>query len=234
MDPHDLTPLGLDDDATRIVGAYLAELESHLPIGRRTRREVLAEIADGLACAVSDRVRDGQTPLRAAHAAVAEFGPASTVAAAFGAQLGPVVSHRLGLGLVLTGPLIGLTWVAATTSNGPDLQSRIASLLSAVPLLPLVLAVTVTAAVIAVTGAGWPARHLVATPARVVTNAARVAAVGCIAGDLILLSNAILGGAWPLHTPAVLVALAAGSSLTRLTLAALAAHRIARLRAVAN
>jgi hypothetical protein len=233
MEPRNLAEVGLAPAAVDIVGGYLVELASHLPAGRRARKEILAEVADGLTCAVENHLRAGRSGEAAARAAVAEFGDPRTVAAAFIRQLGPVVAHRLGAGLVLTGPLVGLTWVAAYATAGLDWWSQIVNVLSAMPQYPLILAVTVPAAMVAITGSGWAARHLVVPP-RVVTGAAIVAAIGCVAGDLSLLSAAILSRNLIAAGPASPIVLAIAASLVRLSAAVWAGRRIARLRAAVN
>jgi hypothetical protein len=217
-----LNAVGLDPAAAEVIGGYLTELEYRLPGGRRYRARILAEIADGLACAVLDRTDAGAESGVAARAAAAEFGDPRQLAAAFARQLGPVTAHRVGLALVATGPLVGMTWLAAY-ANG------VAGLLSAMPQLVLILAVTVPAAITAAAGAGWAARHL-ALPARVVTGAALTAVIGCVAGDVSLLLTVILG-----HRPSALahgglLALAAVASGIRLIGAGWAGRRVSRLR----
>jgi hypothetical protein len=59
--------LGLDPADARIVGDYLAAVGSRLPIGRRTREEILTELAHGLACAVAEEIERGLAPGPAAH-----------------------------------------------------------------------------------------------------------------------------------------------------------------------
>jgi hypothetical protein len=229
MEPRDLAGLGSAPAADRIIGGWLAELDARLPAGRRARREILLEIADGLTCAIEENTERGQSAETAARAAVAELGDPRTVAAAFARQLGATAAQRLGAGLVLTGPLVGLAWVVAYATAGLNWSSQIATVLSAMPQYPPILAVTIPAAMIASTGAGWPARHL-AVPPRVVTAAALVAAIGCVAGDLSLLSAAILSRHL-IPAPGSLAVVAVAASLIRLTAAGWAGRRIARLRA---
>jgi hypothetical protein len=62
MDSRQLSALGLDPDAAAVVEAYLAELDSRLPASRRVRGAIVAEIADGLACAVADQIEAGIAP----------------------------------------------------------------------------------------------------------------------------------------------------------------------------
>jgi hypothetical protein len=148
-------------------------------------------------------------------------------------QLGPAAAHRLGVGLVLTGPVVGLTWVAAYAGNAADWQSQIVNVLSAMPQYPLILAITVPAALIAATGAGWPGRYLT-VPSRVVTGAALVAAFGCVAGDVSLLSAALLSHHLNAAGPVAVIAAAIAVSVVRLSAAGWAGRRIARLRAGVN
>jgi hypothetical protein len=233
MEPRNLADAGLTPAAIDIVSRYLAELESHLPAGRRVRKEILVEIADGLTCAIEEHLRAGQSAEAAARAAMAEFGDSRMVAVAFSRQLAATAAHRLGAGLVLTGPLVGLTWVAAFATAGLNWSSQIVNVLSAMPQYPLILAVTVPAAIVAITGSGWAARHLVVPP-RVVAGAAIVAAIGCVAGDLSLLSTAVLGRNLIAAGPASLIALAIAASVIRLSAAGWAGRRIGRLRAGVN
>jgi hypothetical protein len=229
VDFRGLNALGLDPAAADVIGGYLAELECRLPGGRRYRARILAEIADGLACAVLDRTDAGAAPAATAREVVAEFGAPGRLAAAFARQLGPVTAHRVGLGLVATGPLVGLAWLAAYANGAVGLPARVAGLLGAMPQLVVILAVTVPAAITATAGVGWAARHL-ALPAGVVTGAALMAVIGCVTGDLSLLLSVILGrgqGGGPL-------VVAAAASVTRLIGAGWAGRRVARLRVAAH
>lgn len=232
MEPRHLTGLGLPPIGPDIAREWLVELDTQLPpLRRRRRREILLELADGLACGIEERTRRGQPVEAAARAAVAELGDPRIVAAAFARQRGATATHRLGLGLILTGPFVGLTWVVAYANAGLPWPSQIAHVLSTMPQYPPILAVTVAAAFIAITAAGWPARYLVVPP-RVVSSAAMVAVIGCMAGDLSLVSVALLGGGGGSGPGVLAVAIAA--SIARLTTAGWAGWRIARLRTVGN
>ena len=233
--------LGLDPADARIVGDYLAAVGLRLPIARRTREEILTELADGLACAVAEEIERGLAPGPAAHAAVRQFGEPAVLAAGFARQLAPAAAHRVGLGLVTTGPLVGLIWVGAASigevgaasSGEPDWPSRIGAVLSALPLYPLILAITVPAAMIAITGSGWSARRFPVFR-RLVTGSAFVAVLGCIAGDVSLLSGAIFGGAAWAAAPPGLTLVAVAVSLMRLSVAGFAGSRVVRLRTAGN
>jgi hypothetical protein len=233
VDSRHLTTSGVDPAVADVIGGYLAVLESRLPAGRRYRARTLAEIADGLACAVLELTDAGAAPAVAVRRAVAEFGDPRVLAEGFARQCGAVAAHRLGLGLVATGPLVGLTWVAAYANGGVGPRTQIAALLSAVPQLALILAVTVPAAIVAATGSGWVAR-VVRVPARVATGAALAAAIGCAAGDLSLLLTTLLDHRLSPAGPAGLLVVAVAASAVRLSAAGSAGRRVARLRAAAH
>jgi hypothetical protein len=226
MDPRDLNTAGIDPAAAVVIGGYLTTLESGLPIGRRQRARILAEVADGLISTMLANADAGSTPEDAAREAVTEFGDPRLLATEFARQLGPVCAHWIGVGLVATGPLVGLTWLAASAA-------QLTSLLSALPPLALILSLTIPAAIVAITGAGWAARRL-SVPGRAVTAAAIVASIGCMAGDLSLLLATIAGHGPAAAGPAHMTAVAVAASTLRLSAAAWASRRVARLRAAAH
>jgi hypothetical protein len=221
--------LDLDPAAAAIVGRYLAVLDSRISASRRAREQIVAEIADGLACAVAHEMERGVPADVAAQAAVAEYGDPAALAAAFARQLVPVAAHRIGIGLVSTGPLVGAAWVAAYASTGRDWPAQISAILSRAPAYPLVLFITVPAALVAITATGRAARRL-AIPTSVTTGAAMTATLGCILGDLSLLGLALGRTSASIG----LTMLAMGASLVRLTATGVAGHRLARLRAAGN
>lgn len=227
MDTGLLNALGLDPDAVPIVEAYLTELDVRLPAGRRTRGAIVAEIADGLACAVADEIDAGSAAQVAAGAAVRRCGDPATVAAAFAARMAPAAAHGVGVGLLVSGPVIGFLWLSAYTS-GSSLGARLGELFTALPTFPLILAVTVPAAMIAATGTGTAARYL-DLPGSVATSAAVIAAVGCVTGDVSLLTFAATG-----HGAVPLLAVAVVASAVRLTAACWSGRRVVQLRAVGN
>jgi hypothetical protein len=220
VEPHELTVPGLHASAAPIIAAYLAELDRLLPAGRRARRAILAEIADGLACEVSDRMGRHEPAPAAARAAVSACGDPRAVAAAFTDQLVLAMAHRTGRALLLTGPVVGLAWITAYAHDTGGWH--VGSVLAAVPFLAAILVVAVPSAVVATTGAGWPARH-VRFPARWLSGAVLIATIGCVAVDTLLLSAAVSGRAG--LGPITMVA--AVASAVRLTAAAWAARRVA-------
>jgi hypothetical protein len=106
------TPGGWDAGAARLVAAYLDRLGAGLVGGRRAREATVAEIADGLIEAVEAHTRRGLAPVAAARRAVAEFGDPAELAAQLMAEQAGTTARRVGLGLVITGPMVGSVWVA--------------------------------------------------------------------------------------------------------------------------
>ena len=119
-----LTFAQLDPAARRVLEGYLAELAAGLAGPRPVRAAIVAEVGDGLTEATAAHQRRGLAPAAAAGAAVAEFGDAQLIAAGFGPELAAETGRRVGLGLLATGPLVGLAWLgtalaSSATAGGP-------------------------------------------------------------------------------------------------------------------
>jgi hypothetical protein len=220
-----LTLASVDPAAGRVLEGYLAELAAALAGPRPARAEIVAEVADGLAEATAAHQRSGMPPAAAAGAAAASFGDARLVAAGFAAELAARTGRRVGLGLLATGPLVGLSWLGTALASAPAVGPTLPAGLAIVPrLFVVVLAVTVPAAVVSVLAAGRLTRWL-PTAAGLAPSAAGLAAACCVAGDLLLLSGLVAWAAtsgglvWPLAVTA------ATASATRLVLAGRAVHR---------
>lgn len=232
MDPVDLTPATWDPQARTAAAGYLRALAAGLPLARRTRAAVLAEVADGLACAVEAHVAAGAQPAAAARLAIAEFGDPRELAAQLAAEIAGSHARRVGVGLVATGPLVGLSWVAAfAAADGTSWWAQVGVLMPAVQVYPLVLAVSVPAALVAATGGARLAGRFRVGP-RVAAGAAALAAAGCIAGDVALLGGLAGIRSGPGWTAAL--ACAAVASLFRLSVAAVAGRRCLLLRAASR
>jgi hypothetical protein len=167
--------------------------------------------------------------------AIAEFGDPDIVAATFGPELGAVQARRVALGLLATGPLVGLTWIAAVAVNAlPPLRHQLIGPWLALPLVGLALAVAGPALGLTVAATGRLGRWLGRVVDRVAlpSTAAAVAGLAAVVADLTLL-GIITGQA--LTRPGSYVwapvVLAASASLTRVTLAGRAAHRCLATRA---
>jgi hypothetical protein len=225
-----LIPASLDLAARRVLEGYLGELARSLGGPRPTRAAIVAEVADGLTEATAAHQTRGLPPATAAAAAVAEFGDAQVIAAGFGPELAAETGRRVGLGLLATGPLVGLTWLAMAVAS---LTTTPAPLPAGLMLAPVafgaVLAVAVPAAVVSVLASGRLSRWLPASPG-LAPSAAGLAAALCVAGDLLLLSGLLawavtVGGlVWPLGV------LAATASAVRLSLVGRAARRCVAAR----
>ena len=191
----------------------------------------MTELEDGLWTATIAHQTRGLPPEEAARAAVAEFGDPRTVGAGFAPELAAATGRRVGLSLLTTGPLVGMSWLllAAATWRWTG-QEPPAALGLVAALVGLALVVAVPAAVLSVAVSGRLSRWLPTGP-QVGATAAAVAASACVAGDLVLLggllASAVLAGglAWPAAL------LAAGASSTRLSLAGRAARRCLAARA---
>jgi hypothetical protein len=218
-------------EARPVLRDYLDHLSTGLPVGRRRRRLIVDEIADGLACAVQARMdSDGIAPAEAASAAVAELGDPLELASAFATQLVPLTAHRVGLALIATGPVVGLVWASAYGVGESSWLTKIGDVLSAAGVYPFVLAVAVPAAVISAGGAGVLARWLRFPPAWT-GRAAVVALLACLLADATLVTGAVLRGGLMTHPELLGVAVAA--SLVRTVAVLAATRRMLRLRAAA-
>jgi hypothetical protein len=220
-----LTLPPVDPAAGRVLEGYLAELAAALVGPRPARADIVAEVADGLTEATAAHQRRGLTPAAAAGAAVASFGDARLVATGFAAELAARTGRRVGLGLLATGPLVGLSWLGTALASAPAVGPRLLAGLAVVPpLFVAVLAVAVPAAVASVLATGRLARRLPTGPGLAPT-AAGLAAACCVAGDLLLLSGLVARAAtsgglvWPLAVTA------ATASATRLVLSGRAVRR---------
>ena len=225
----------LPDDAAAQVFTYLPTLDDALKVVSQAERvRFLTESADALAGEIDAGTAAGKSPGAAASAAVEGFGAPDVLAAQLAAAIAPGTARRTGLALIVTGPLVGLTWITAI-GHGHDWTARLSSVLAMAPYVTPLLAATVACAMAAVLGGWLPAGS--AERARLATGAARAAALGCVVADAVLLFVGVQqhlgfspgggggggGGGW-LIGALVLSAL-------RLMGAASAGYRLSRLRA---
>jgi hypothetical protein len=213
------------------VDGYLRRLTGGLVGPGRRRHAIVAEIADGLAEAADRWHARGLDRRAAARAAVAEFGDPLDLARMFNAEQAGVAAHRTGLGLALTGPLVGTVWLGASAAGtGLGWFEQLGVLLSASPALVVALAVGAPAAALAALAGSGRIPVLSRVPVRRVTGLAALAACAAVAGDGVLLAGTLSapGPLWTLSGP---IAAATAVSLVRLITAGLAARRCLRLRA---
>jgi hypothetical protein len=218
------------------VADYLAAVAAQLTGPPAARVAVTDELRDGLLEALDTHQGHGCSQAEATAAAIAEFGDPATIAAAFGPELAAVQARRVALGLLVTGPLVGLTWITAAAVNAlPPWRHQLTGPWLALPLVGLALAVAGPALGLTVAATGRIGRRLGGEFGRRVafpTTAAAVAGLAAVLADLTLL--AMLGGqafASPGSLVWAPVIVAAGASLTRVLLAGRAARRCLATRA---
>jgi hypothetical protein len=218
------TPPDWPPAAVAVIDGYLTRLGARLPGPGRTRTAILAEIGDGLIEATDKHLAHGLEPGMAARVAVAEFGDADALARAFAGELAAGTAQRIGLGLIVTGPAVGVAWLTAWRQHtGLGWLAQISAIPASAPLLLAVLAVGVPAALFA-------ARHGFGGTPRRVTAVAFVACGAAAAGDASLLAGSVSTvstWSWPF-------AVALAASLIRLTVVGAAARRCAARRAAAG
>lgn len=214
------------------VEGYLAAVAARLTGPAAVRAAIADELRDGLLEALAAEWARGCSHQQAARAAIEEFGDPRTVAAAFAPELGAVQARRAALGLLVTGPLVGLAWIAAVAVNAlPPWRHELTGPWLALPLVGLALVVAGPALglTVATTGrlGGRLGRRATFPPA-----AAAVAGLAAVAADLTLLAI-VTGQALTSPAPQVWgpLVLAAAASLTRGALAGRAARRCLAARA---
>jgi hypothetical protein len=214
---------------------YLAAVAAQLTGPPSARVAVTDELRDGLIEALDTHQGHGCSQAEATAAAIAEFGDPATVAAAFGPELAAVQARRVALGLLVTGPLVGLAWITAVAVNTlPPWRHQLTGPWLALPLVALVLAVAGPALGLTVAATGRLGRRLgrVVDRATLPPTAAAVAALAAVVADLTLL-GVITGQVLTSRGSYVWapVVLAASASLARVTLAGQAARRCLATRA---
>jgi hypothetical protein len=224
-------------DSTRrdAVADYLAAVTAQLTGPAAARVAVTDELRDGLLEALETHQGHGCSQAEATAAAIAEFGDPHMVAAAFGPELAAVQARRGALGLLVTGPLVGLAWITAVAVNAlPPWRHQLIGPWLALPLVGLALAVAGPALGLTVAATGRLGRRVgrVVHRAALPPTAAAVAALAAVVADLTLL-GVISGQA--LTSPGSFVwapvVLAGSASLARVTLAGRAARRCLVTRA---
>jgi hypothetical protein len=231
-----MTGPGPQPGAGPAVERYLAEVSAGLPGPARARAGILAELRSGLLDAADAHRSAGVPSAQAAVAAITEFGDAGEIAGGFRAEIAAGQARRVAVMVLVTGPLVGLVWLAEAAAGHPGarlgLPWRWAGLFPP-PLLLVAIAVAVTAwgALGGIASTGRLTRWLPDRPRRAPTAAA-VAGLGAVGADalgLTLLAAQL--ATVPGKLSPVLAAAAAAASLARLMFAGRAARRCLVLRA---
>lgn len=209
------------DDGGSIIDAYLAEITARLAGPRRRRRELLAELRDGLMDAADHYRAEGSLSTVAAARAVRDCGRVAVVAHAYADLLADHQARRTALALLVTGPPIGVLWLAVLVpGRSPD------ALLLRNPALGVLVGTAAVAAALTVVATGRMARLLPRSERlpQITAGTACVAAMICDAGILTMASVQSLRDA--AHHPPWLLALAAvAATCLRLTGSQHAARR---------
>ena len=167
-----------------VLADYVADINERIPGWRRGRRSALRELADGLDDAAAHYRGLGIDPAEAAARAVEDCGPPAVVAAEFIAVLATRQARQTALALLLTGPLVGVLWLATLTPElGPD------ALLLRVPVLGFLILSAVAAGLLTLAATGPASRWLpenIPSPCRATAAACALAA----AADVMVLTYA--------------------------------------------
>lgn len=201
---------------------YVADVEAGIPTWCRGRDSLLTELADGLIDTAEHHVALGVNRPEAEQCAVNDSGPAAVVAQAITEHL--VARHvgRTARTLLLTGPTIGLLWLAALTPG----QAPEHLLTRYPPLIPLLVA-AVSSAVLTLHILRQPTRPTRLSPPHLLA----VACVAAAASDIFILATASTHATQlPGGTLGPVAVLAATASIIRLALAPRAARQGLRRR----
>lgn len=95
------------------IPGFLADLEHRLRGRARWRRDVLAEVEDGLLCAAADHERAGLDPLDAQAIAVAQWGDVEHIAAAYNRNSTQLTARQLNRYSLLITPVLAIGWTGA-------------------------------------------------------------------------------------------------------------------------
>lgn len=228
-----------DRSAQQLIESYLTAVGDRLPGPARAREAIVAELRAGLLDASDGHRGAGRPPAEAAASAVAEFGDPRLVAEAFRPGLAGLQARHLALGLLVTGPLIGLLWAAAAVASHIGIRAAPPwqwagtppGALAAFPVAAAAIVVAVWTALLTVAVTGRLTRRLGDHP-RLAQTTAVIAGFGATAVDLIILL--LLAGqlvAAPGRLAPAPIAAAAVASLTRIIAASRAARRCLAARA---
>ena len=199
----------------------------------------MAELRSGLLDAADAHRSAGLPPAQATLAAIREFGAPAQVAEGFRAEIAACQARRVAVALLITGPLVGLLWIATAVTSRLGIHFAAPwqwtglspGLRVGLPLVAVAAGVTAWAALLGIATTGRLTRWLPPRPRRAPTAAA-VAGFGAVGADglgLALLAAQLATD--PGKLSPVLAVAAAAASLARLMLARRAAGRCLAIRA---
>ncbi len=234
-----MTGPGPPPPAAGPVEDYLAEVTARLPGPARAGAGIVAELRSGLLDAADAHRSAGLPPAQAARAAIREFGHPVQVADGFRAEIAARQARRVAIALLVTGPLVGLLWIATAAASHlgirfapPWHQAGLSpGLRAGLQLVAVAAVVTAWAAILGIASTGRLTRWLPARPQRAPTAAA-VAGFSAVGADgLGLALLAVQLATAPGRLSPALASAAAAASLARLMLARRAASHCLAARA---
>jgi hypothetical protein len=216
------------------VERYLAEVAARLPGPRKAHSGILAELRSGLLDATDSHQSAGLPPAQAVQAAIREFGDPGLVADGFLAEIAASHARRVVVFLLVTGPLVGLLWLAAAAASHLAIRVSTFGQWTTLPAGLVAVAVTASASAVGVAVTGRLSRWLPVRPHRA-PLAAAVAGLGAVGADglgLVLFAAGLAAAPGRLsQLPAAAAAAAAAASAARLLMAWRAACRCLAMRA---
>jgi hypothetical protein len=218
---------------------YLAAVTARWLGSRKAHSGIVAELRSGLLDATDSYVEAGLPPAEAVQAAIREFGDPCLIADGFRTEIAASHARRVVMVLLVSGPLVGLLWLATAVSSHPAIRVAAfwhwttlpAGLGAGIQLVAVAVAVTASAGALGIASTGRLTRWLPAAPRRA-PLAAAIAGFGAMGADglgLVLLAAelVVVQGRLPLLPAAV----ADVASAARLLMARRAACRCLALRA---
>jgi hypothetical protein len=174
-----------------VVEAYTAAVAERIDAPASMLVDIRDEVADGLSEAIEGYRRLGLSPDDAARAAVAEFGEPTAMAAALRTEVRLACARRTGLRLMVTGPVVGLLWIAAVLTAGRSAGSTVPTgLWMVLPVIAVAVAVGAASSEFAVAASGRLSRWL-SRPA-LASAAAGVACGAALVTDLTIVGAAVV------------------------------------------
>ena len=230
-----LAGLGCPEEIER----YLAGVTGRLPGPRKAQSGIVAELRSGLLDATDSYQAAGLPPAEAVQAAIREFGDPGLVADGFLTEIAASQARRVAMVLLVSGPLVGLLWLASAVSSHPAIRIAAfwqwttlpAGLGAGIQLVAVAVAVTALAGVLGIACTGRLSRWLPAAPRRA-PLAAAIAGFGAVGADglgLAILAAELVATQGRL--PLLPAAAAAAASAVRLLMAKRAAFRCLAMRA---
>lgn len=220
--------------AGAVAERYMADISSRLPGSPRTCSVIVDELRSGLLDAIDAHTSDGLPYAAAVQAAISEFGDPAQVARDFTAEVAAGLARRVAVAVLVSGPLVGILWVATAVSGHLVPHLSWAGLPPGIgvgiALVGVAAGVTTLGALLSIAATGRLIRWLPVRPlqAPAAAAAAGFGAVGADGMGLMLLVMQLVTA--PAHVPPVLASAAAATSVVRLVLARRAARRCLAIR----